>query len=296
MMYTLGRRMLEKTQIASAVLLCAIVALTVFAVGASPKPVLLGSFAQYLLSAILTTYLLLLVYSSRTIIDLIASFLLGKKEGQRRGKSWMIMIGYVIGTILLILILRSGALTNLVGIAETFVGLTSTLKAAHGFRAPAISAPSRYIINYLFVTFAAIILVSFGLFIEGIHTAYRWVRDDNVPLTSDKVKLETLRVIQRTIRDLRLTDDRRATILNCYREMCRVLSLHGFQTEFHETAREFSKAVSEKLGLGSDSVNYLTLLFEEARYSDHRIDDGKCVQALNQLESLERSLSSNSRS
>jgi len=297
MIYALGRRMLEKNQIASAILLCAIVVLTVFAVGASPKSVLIGSFAQYLLPAILTIYLLLLVYSARMIMDFIASFLLGKKEAERRGKSWMSMIGYAIGTILLIFILRSGALTNLAGIAKTLLGATSTLKTTHGFTAPATSAPSLYVINYLILAFAAIILVSFALFIGGIHTAYRWARDDDhVPLTSDKIKLETLRVIQRTVRELRLTDDRRATILNCYREMCRVLSLHGIQTEIHETASEFSRVVSEKLGLGSDSVKYLTLLFEEARYSDHQIDDGKCAQALNQLETLERSLSSDSRS
>jgi len=288
--------MLEKNQIASAILLCAIVLFTVFAVSASSKPVLIGSFARYLLPAILTIYLLLLVYSARMIMDLIASFLLGKKQGERRGKSWMSIIGYAIGTILLIFILRSRVLTNLVGIAETFIGATSTLKTAHGFTAPAISAPSLYVINYLIVAFAAIILVSFALLMGGIHTAYRWARDDHVPLTSDKLKLETLRIIQRTVRDLRLTDDRRATILNCYREMCRVLSLHGFQTQLHETASEFSRAVSEKLGLGSDSVKHLTSLFEEARYSDHRIDDVKCVEALNQLETLERSLSSNRRS
>ena len=288
--------MLEKNQIVSAILLCAIVVFTVFAVGASPKPVLIESFAQYLLPAILTIYLLLLVYSARMIMDLIAYFLLGKKQGERRGKSWISIIGYAIGTILLIFILRSRVLTNLVGIAETFIAATSALKTAHSFNAPAISAPSLYVINYLIIAFATIILVSFALLIGGIHTAYRWARDDRVPLTSDQVKLETLRVIQRTVRDLRLTDDRRATILNCYREMCRVLSLHGFQTELHETASEFSRAVSEKLGLGSDSVKHLTSLFEEARYSDHRIDDGKCVQALNQLETLERSLNSNGRS
>jgi hypothetical protein len=72
--------------------------------------------------------------------------------------------------------------------------------------------------------------------------------------------------------------------------MCRVLSLHGFRTEFYETASEFSRSIADKLGLGGESVRGLTLLFEEARYSDHQINKAKRAEALNQLESLERSL------
>jgi hypothetical protein len=77
--------------------------------------------------------------------------------------------------------------------------------------------------------------------------------------------------------------------------MCRVLLLHGFKTELYETASEFSRSISDKLGLERESVKGLTSLFEEARYSNHQIDNAKRTEALNQLETLERSLSTVSR-
>jgi uncharacterized membrane protein len=237
-------------------------------------------------------YLLVLVYSARLIMDVLASFLLGKKESERSGKSWMVVIGYAIGIVLIILLLRTVALQNLLGAVEAAVAAASSvLKIAQGSSAPhAVSVIAPYLFYYIVLMFAAIVLISFTLFIGGLHTAYRWAREDRSPLAANTVRLETLRVIQQAAKDLRLTDDYRVTILNCYREMCRVLSLHGFRTELYETASEFSRSIADKLGLGGESVRGLTLLFEEARYSDHQINDVKRAEALNQLESLERSL------
>jgi len=284
----------QRERVASAALLCIIVVFTIFASRFRSEPILIGSLAQFLLPALLTIYLLILVYSARIIMDLLASFLLGKKEeGSARRRSWMVVIGYAVGTILFILLIRSaGALQNLLGAVATAVAATaSALKLGQGSTAQAAaSPPSPYVIYYILLIFIAIVLVSFTLLIGGLHTAYRWAREDDFPLNPQGVKSEALRVIQRAARDLRLTDDYRATILNCYREMCRVLSLHGFQSEFYETAGEFSRSISDKLGLGGESIRGLTLLFEEARYSDHRINDAKRAEALNELETLERSL------
>jgi len=277
---------------AAAALLCVIVIFTIFTAHAQAGPVLIGSLAQFLFPALLTMYLLVLVYSARLIMDVLASFLLGKKESERSGKSWMVVIGYAIGIVLIILLLRTVALQNLLGAVEAAVAAASSvLKIAQGSSAPhAVSVIAPYLFYYIVLMFAAIVLISFTLFIGGLHTAYRWAREDRSPLAANTVRLETLRVIQQAAKDLRLTDDYRVTILNCYREMCRVLSLHGFRTELYETASEFSRSIADKLGLGGESVRGLTLLFEEARYSDHQINDVKRAEALNQLESLERSL------
>jgi len=283
----------QKERIASAALLCIIIVFTILVAHVQSAPALIGSFAQFLLPAILTIYLLLLLYSARIIMDFLASFFLGKKhEGDRSVKSWMAVIGYTLGTIAIILLLRSAAFHNIMGMVQSIVAVTSSvLKIGQASAHASAAETSPYLFYYVLIVFVAIVLVSFTLLIGGAHTAYRWTREERSLLTGDKIRFETLQVVQRTAKNLRLTDDYRATILDCYREMCRVLSLHGFKTEFYETASEFSKSISDKLGLERESVKGLTLLFEEARYSNHRIDNAKRTEALNQLETLERSLS-----
>jgi hypothetical protein len=245
----------------------------------------------------MTAYLLVLAYNARMIIDILANFLLGRKqEDGSRAKSWMTIVGYAIGTILFLLLIRSAAIQGVIGVIESAVTATSSaLKIGQGLP-PQLgsSAPSPYLIYYILLVFAAIALVSFTLLFGAVGAAYRLAREEQVSVKANDVRREALQVVQRAARGLRSTDDYRETILNCYREMCRVLALRGFQTECHETASEFSTSVSYKLGLGGDCVRSLTLLFEEARYSDHRIDNTKRTVALNQLESLEQSLGSGS--
>jgi len=72
--------------------------------------------------------------------------------------------------------------------------------------------------------------------------------------------------------------------------MCNVLLDCGFRIAPTQTASEFARNVSIRLGLGGSAVNGLTFLFEEARYSNHQIDDSRRADAISQLENLERSL------
>jgi uncharacterized membrane protein len=268
-----------------------IVIFTAFAAGSQPKPLLIGDFAQYIFPALLTISLLVILYNARLIIEIIAAFLLGRRETEgARGKSWAVLIGYVIATILIIVLLRSAAMQGIVSAVQTIVAATSALKIGQGSPLAGASSPNPYLYYYIVLVFGAIVLASFALAIGGLHKAYRWAREERAPLTTETVTREALMVVQKAARDLRLAGDYRETILNCYRQMCHVLSLHGFQIRLHDTASEFSNSVSSKLRLGGDSVRYLTFLFEEARYSDHQIDDTKRAKALNQLESLEHLL------
>jgi len=282
----------QKGWAASAVLLCIIVIFTILAAGSQPKPVLIGRFAEFLLPALLTIYLLVLLYSARVIMELLASFFLGnRQQGNPRGNSWAVVIGYAIGAILILLLIRSVALQSIMGAIQTAVTATSSiLRIGQGIRTQPVASTSPYLLYYIAIIFSGIVLVSFALLIGGVHKAYCWALDERSIINPDNIRQETLQVIQRAARELKVTDDYRTTILNCYREMCRVLSLNGFETELYETASEFARTVSNKLGLAGDSVKGLTSLFEEARYSDHRIDNAKRANALNQLETLERSL------
>ena len=286
-------RMLQKGWAASVVLLCVIVIFTILTAGFQPKPILIGRFAEFLIPALLTIYLFILLYSARIIMDVLAGFLLGnRQQGAPRGNSWAVLVGYAIGAVLIVLLIRSMALQSIMGAVEAAVSSTASfLRIGQGEQAKSlVSTESPYLFYYIAIVFGAIVLVSFVLLLGGVRTAYRWTREERSLIDPDVLRRETLQVVQRAARELKVTGDYRGTILNCYREMCRVLSLHGFRSELYETAGEFSRTVSQKLGLGGESVRGLTLLFEEARYSDHWIDDDKRAEALNQLESLERSL------
>ena len=285
--------MRQKGWIASAALLGLILVFTVTATGSRPQPVLIGTLAQYLLPAVLTIYLLAVLYNARTIIELLASFLLGNRKQEGSGRSWMTVIGYVIGvTLTFFFFLTLSRMQNVLRAVQTAVagtwaafGITQALAAQS-----ATPPPNSYLIYYIVLLFVAIVLVSFTLLLGGIRTAHRWAREEHSPLETKLVRQETLNVVQGAVRDLRLAGDYRETILKCYKQMCHVLSLHGFPIGLQQTAREFCSSVSDKLGLGSDCVRGLTFLFEEARYSDHNIDDSKRANALSQLETLERSL------
>jgi hypothetical protein len=278
--------------IASAVLVCLIAIFTAFAAGSEPKPVLIGDFAQYIIPTLLTICLLVVLYNARVIIQAIAASLLRRRELEAAtGKSWMAVLGYVIGIILIIVLIRSVAMQRIIGAVQAAIVATSAALRIGGSSLPAgVSSPSLYLYYYIVLVFGAIVLVSFGLLIGGLRTAYSWAREERALPSIETVRQEALMVVQRATKNLRFAGDYRETILNCYRQMCHALSRHGFQIELSETASEFSNSVSSKLGLGGDSVRYLTFLFEEARYSDHQIDDTKRANALNQLESLEHIL------
>lgn len=284
----------QKELIVPGALLCVIAIFTAFATNAASRPPLIGAFAQYLLPAILTIYLLAVLANARVIVELLAAFLLGNRKQQGSGgKSFAVILGYAIGIVLFLVFLRSVMFQSVVGVFQTIANLTGIW--FHGTQSPTVaklSGPSAnpFVIYYTLIIFGATVVVAFALFFGGIHKAYEWARDEHTPYDQEAAKRDALGVVQKTVTTLKLNGDYREAILICYRQMCQVLSNYGFNIGLQETAREFSEDISHKLELGSDAIRGLTFLFEEARYSDHQIDDTKREVALNQLETLEHSL------
>lgn len=290
--------MTQKELVASAALLCVIAIFTAFAAGSQPKVTVIGAFAQYLIPAMLTVYLLAVVANARAIMDLLASFILSnrRQQGAGAGSRWA-LLGYAIAIILVLILLRSAVLQNILGALANVAAVTAAalhVNQPQGIAHPAGAAYNPILFYYTLLIFGVVILVSFGLFFGSLHTAYDWFREERVPSTTASARREAMRIIQKTALNLRLTGNYREAILDCYKQMCNVLSDHGFKIGFHETASEFSNSVCRKLELGGDAVKGLTFLFEEARYSDHEIDDAKRVKALDELEDLERSLANTS--
>jgi hypothetical protein len=284
--------MLERRVVMSAGLLAVIAFLTMFTAGASPRPTSLGAFVQYLIPAILTLCLLAMLVNAKAIVEILAAVILGQRKPQAsRASSVAILLGYAIAVILVILFVRTGVAQRIIDIAASVASIWFSPTQIQNPVSPGGSSPfNPFVYYYTVILFATIVIASFTLIFGGLRTAYQWAREDNANLEAIETRREALGVVRKATAGLRLTGDYREVILRCYRQMCQVLSDHGFAIGIQETAREFAQGISQKLSLGSDAVTSLTFLFEEARYSDHQIDDGKRSTALNQLENLERSL------
>lgn len=64
-------------------------------------------------------------------------------------------------------------------------------------------------------------------------------------------------------------------IVDFYKQICNFLERRGIENAPHLTAKEFEKKVYEILGMKLKGFDVLTNLFEEARYSEHKINEEK---------------------
>ena len=69
-------------------------------------------------------------------------------------------------------------------------------------------------------------------------------------------------------------DEIREAIFNCYESLCNILMRHGFLRRDFETVREFEMAIRKALPISEQALVALDRIFEEARYSSHRLGDG----------------------
>jgi hypothetical protein len=288
--------MRRKETLTAAGLLCIIALFTAFAVGSQPQGTATGTFVQYVIPAIFTLWLLGLVTNARAIMELLASFFLRKRKQQDLVRSWWgILMGYVMVLVLILILFRTQFLLNLIGAMANAVASTGVFvpnAQMQGAQVPAMA--NSPLLSYTLLVFGGVILVSLALFFGGLRTAYGRVRDGYSASKTVSARTEAIKIVQKASMNLRLARDYRETILNCYRQMCLVLANHGFSIGLEETAREFSEKVSRSLQLEADAVKGLTLLFEQARYSDHEIDDQQRSLALARLESLEHQLAADS--
>jgi len=69
-------------------------------------------------------------------------------------------------------------------------------------------------------------------------------------------------------------DEIREAIFNCYESLCNILMRNGFLRRDFETVREFEMAIRKALPISEDALVALDRIFEEARYSSHKLGDG----------------------
>lgn len=287
--------MLQRHTIALVGLTAIILVLTGSAVRSTGDSPIMRVLAPVIVPALLTWCLIMVLANSKTITEILAALLLSrpKREGGQRKGLIGIIIAWAILVVLAILITRpefaatiSGALQQAAGFFVSKFGIAPQASSPGETSAP--SSGTVLLFYYTILVFAAIVAVSFSLLFVSFYKAYTDAR--RLPVVEGDLREEMFQTIQQTRAKLEASERYHETILDCYKQMCRILSGRGHSIVPTETAREYAENVSRKLDLGSDSVRGLTFLFEEARYSDHHLGDEKRELAVGYLNSIENVL------
>jgi len=98
-------------------------------------------------------------------------------------------------------------------------------------------------------------------------------------------------VVERAIKELYRGDDFRSVIIRMYQQMCLLTSEKEKSLEKYLTPREFAEMAIRHMRWPEIPVRELTSLFEEARYSDHLIDESRKDRAVSCLEDIRNVLS-----
>lgn len=106
----------------------------------------------------------------------------------------------------------------------------------------------------------------------------------------DQRRLEAASAIRRTLLDIEAGTDFRTSVMACYQRMCSLIAGRGIARQEALTAREIEGLALAELGLSQGSVDDLTNLFEEARYSTHEIGPLQRDRAVECLTSIRREL------
>lgn len=96
--------------------------------------------------------------------------------------------------------------------------------------------------------------------------------------------------IGKMIGELRFSDDIRGAIMKAYYDLSNMLRKHGIIEEEYLTPREFEHICMKKIKMDIKPFETLVNLFEEARYSNHPLDETQRKIAIEALESIRNAL------
>jgi hypothetical protein len=108
--------------------------------------------------------------------------------------------------------------------------------------------------------------------------------------TRERRRLEAASAVRRTLLDLEAGTDFRTAVMACYQRMCALIAARGVAGQEALTAREIEGLALAELGLSQGSVDDLTSLFEEARYSTHEIGPPQRDRAVECLSAIRQEL------
>ncbi len=115
-------------------------------------------------------------------------------------------------------------------------------------------------------------------------------REEVLVETEEDIEDSLSSTLDRAIVGLSDGEDVRSTIINCYREMSQILEESGAKNDKFLTPREFKDESIENISAPRNIISEITYLFEEARYSPHKLGEDKRKRALRQLKRLKEGM------
>jgi Domain of unknown function (DUF4129) len=138
---------------------------------------------------------------------------------------------------------------------------------------------------------AGTVLVSFLVLAYLLRRgAGPFVEDTEEPLGIPAARHAAAEAVQEAIEDLSVGGDVRAAILACYQRFCALLGSRGMSEQKALTPRELEGFAVLRLHVSRDASETLTSLFEEARYSEHRLGETDRHRAIDSLAGIRAAL------
>lgn len=158
-------------------------------------------------------------------------------------------------------------------------------QAAPGQREASLEpAGGQWVPSGLFLPVAAVLLSVAAA--TAVYAAYEaWVEARSArrlePGEAGEVEPELLEAARAAVRELEEGGDPRGAIVSYFLKLCRLLREREVDAGEEMTAREVARLALEKFkGLDPRPLMRLVQLFEEARYSDHAVDEAMREEAL----------------
>lgn len=134
----------------------------------------------------------------------------------------------------------------------------------------------------VFALFLPMIVTMFIIALLVLHSVIK--REHPEGELEEEERKEIAGVITRQIEAIDRGKDPRMAVIEIYSDMRRRLGQAGAWDRSTYTAREFASGAVERLGLSSESIQNLTYLYEEAKFSLHPVTENEKQRAVAMLQ------------
>ncbi len=219
-----------------------------------------------------------------------------QRRKKRRSKLVTLIQMFVVAVAVAVLVEKPGTIFNprLGGTNSTIADITNgSSGAANPFQGFIFPAVANFVQSEWFgIAFFGIVIVGALVLFEAVRTSLKETSEMSIEELQSR-QIEGLRAAQEAIRLLdESKSDPRTRIILCFQSMLMTASRLGIPVSSDQTARELERAIRATFALKGDATGELTQLFEEARYSLHRISEEDAINARQCLEAIAEELKS----
>ncbi len=140
--------------------------------------------------------------------------------------------------------------------------------------------------NFLLIILVAIILI-FLTIQKIIPLLDTWRSGEE---EDEHIEEDISSTVDKALSDLYEGKDVESTVLRCYQKMCFILKKRGVKDTEFTTPREFEKRAIKNLKVPSSNISEIRKVFEEAKYSTHKLGDEERNRAVEALKKLRHEL------